>query len=109
MSNHFDQKKKAEEDRKKKEREEKVRQFELNGTIKELLKVKAGRDYVLHLLGKAGIFRTTMTGNSMTYFNEGMRAFGLQMIDELSKAAPEEVPKLFGEYYERRNNSDRTD
>lgn len=109
MGNHFEDKKQAEADRIKRAKQEKVKEHKLHELIKKLYESKEGREYFLHLIEKTGIFKTSMTGNSTTFFNEGKRDVGLQVLSELTAAAPGETSKLFGEYYERRNNSSRTD
>lgn len=45
--------------------------------FKWLMGHKQGRRFVWRMLDKSGMYRTSMTGNSTTFFNEGMRNFGI--------------------------------
>jgi hypothetical protein len=40
-------------------------------------------------MAEAGIFRSSFTGNSETFFNEGKRSIGLFVLDELMQAKPD--------------------
>jgi hypothetical protein len=42
-----------------------------------------GRAVFLRLFEDAGIFRTSFTGNSTTFFNEGMRNIALKYLNEI--------------------------
>ena len=45
--------------------------------FKWLMGHKQGRRFVWRMLELSGMYRTSMTGNSHTFFNEGMRNFGI--------------------------------
>jgi hypothetical protein len=51
--------------------------------IRNLLANKWGRRFVWRLLDKTGQYRTSFTGNSTTFFNEGQRNIGLWLVDEV--------------------------
>lgn len=65
-----------------------TRQVEAND-VKWLMSSKQGRRFVWRLLGEAGVFRTSFTGNSETFFKEGKRAIGLFILGEISAHSPE--------------------
>lgn len=47
-----------------------------------------GRRFMWDLLGRCGVFRTSFTGNSTTFFNEGQRNIGLSYLDEIHQDIP---------------------
>ena len=56
---------------------------------KWLMSSKQGRRVVWRLLGKAGVFQSSFTGNSETFFREGKRAMGLGMLADITEHAPD--------------------
>jgi len=56
---------------------------------KRQLSTKEGRRFVWRLLCDCGVFRSSFTGNSETFFNEGRRSVGLKMLGEIDAHAPE--------------------
>lgn len=48
--------------------------------FKWLMGSKRGRRIVWRLLDETGVYRTSMTGNSSTFFNEGRRDVGLRLM-----------------------------
>ena len=52
--------------------------------FKWLMAHKQGRRLMWRLLSMTGVFRTSMTGNSSTFFNEGRRDIGLQFMAEVN-------------------------
>ena len=65
-----------------------ARQVEAND-IKWLMSTKQGRRFVWRLLEKAGVYRTSFTGNSETFFKEGMRNMGLFVVAEIHTHSPD--------------------
>lgn len=65
--------------------------------IKWLMAHKQGRRFVHRVLDKAGIYRTSFTGNSETFFREGMRNIGLFVLDEVMVSAPEQFALMLKE------------
>ena len=51
-----------------------------------LLSKQWGRRLVWRILDQTGMYRTSFTGNSTTFFNEGQRNIGLWLVDEVSMA-----------------------
>jgi hypothetical protein len=64
---------------------------------KELLDLAAvldtpgGRRFAHRLLGETGLFKTSMTGNSHTFFNEGKRQIGLWLLAEITENFPQHL------------------
>lgn len=73
-----------------------VRKQELDD-VRWLMSHKQGRRVARRLLEKAGIYRTSFTGNSGTFFNEGMRNLGLFLFNDVMEVAPEQYVKLLEE------------
>lgn len=59
------------------------------GDLRWLMSDARGRRFIWKLLGNAGIFRTSFTGNSETFFREGARSIGLQVFAELHQVVPD--------------------
>lgn len=54
-----------------------------------LLSTRQGRAWYWHLLSQCGVYVTSFTGNSTTFFNEGKRQIGLQLVGELTREFPD--------------------
>jgi hypothetical protein len=65
--------------------------------LKWLMAHKQGRRFVTRLLEKAGIYRTSFTGNSETFFREGMRNVGLFVLSEVMEITPEQFALMLKE------------
>ena len=57
--------------------------------FKWLMAHKQGRRFVWRLLAEAGVYRTSFTGNSTTFFNEGKRNLGLLLVGEIHELTPD--------------------
>lgn len=64
---------------------------------KWLMSTARGRRLVWRLLDRTGIYRTSMTGNSYTFFNEGQRNVGLFIQAVLAEHCPEDYAKMLVE------------
>lgn len=53
-----------------------------------------GRRFLWRLLTQTGVFRTSMTGNSMTFFNEGQRNVGLTLLAEFNEHSLDAYVKM---------------
>lgn len=78
------------------ERDEAVRKDQQKSEIKQevedfkwLMSDKRGRRIVWGLLERSGLFRTSMTGNSWTFFNEGVKNEGLRTFGMIQRHCPE--------------------
>jgi len=65
--------------------------------LKWLMGHKQGRRFVWRLLEKAGVYRTSFTGNSETFFREGMRNIGLFVLSEVMEVTPEQFAMMLKE------------
>lgn len=78
----------ADEEQVKAARESEKRQAEdeRNDTL-WVLSQPAGRRFVWRYLGHCGVFKTSFTGNSTTFYNEGMRNIGLRLLADVEAAS----------------------
>lgn len=56
--------------------------------LKTVLSTKEGMAVVWRILEKTGPFTGSFTGNSHTFFKEGRRSIGLELIAEINEANP---------------------
>lgn len=54
--------------------------------LRLILDTKSGRRFIWKYLGICGVFRSSFTGNSETFFKEGQRNVGLQLMAEVHEA-----------------------
>lgn len=69
-------------------RERRENERRLNG-IRVIWGTPEGRHYLWSIMDFAGFLRTSMTGNSTTFFNEGARNVALRMFADVEEACPE--------------------
>jgi hypothetical protein len=62
---------------------------ELRNDISMLVSTLPGQRFLWWLLSITGVFLPSYTGNSDTYFNEGRRAVGLEVMHRLATVAPQ--------------------
>lgn len=63
-----------------------------------ILSDKRGRRFFWRYLTKCGVFRTSADNSgSWTYFNEGRRDIGLQMLADVDEASPESYALMLRE------------
>lgn len=90
--------------------EQKARQDHANRVeaddIKWLMSHKQGRRIVWGLLEKTGLYRSSFTGNSETFFREGARNVGLQYMALIHEHAAEKYNLMVTE---QRDNDHRTE
>lgn len=82
--------------RTRKRKDESIRDREL-ADLKMVMDSLEGRRFVWRLLDKAGVFRTSFTGNSATFFNEGMRNMGLVVLADVHEACAEQYIQMMTE------------
>lgn len=78
------------------------------GDFKWIMSNKRGRRFVWRLLEKAGVFRSSFTGNSETFFREGARNIGLQVLAMIHEHAPETYLLMLTEQREYDRSNERT-
>lgn len=59
-----------------------------------LMQHAKGRRFMWRLLSRAMVFQTTFTGNSTTFFNEGRRALGLELLADVNNVALPEYMQM---------------
>ena len=67
------------------------------GDIRKVLSLPEGRRFVWKLMSDAGVFRSSFTGNSQTFFNEGQRNMGLVILNQVMGAKPEAFTQMQAE------------
>lgn len=68
---------------------------------------KRGRRFVWWLLEIAGVFRSSFTGNSETFFREGQRNAGLQVLGMIHEHAPDTYSLMLKEHLEQKAKTDK--
>ena len=56
--------------------------------MKSILNSEAGKAIIWSIMSRCDIFGLSMTGNSQTYFKEGRRSVGLELLAEVIAADP---------------------
>jgi len=65
---------------------------------KWLMSHAEGRRIVWGLLDVAGVFRTSMTADNWTFFNEGQRNVGLRLMARIQEHCPEMYTQMIKEH-----------
>lgn len=65
--------------------------------LKWVLSDKRGRRLMASVLAVTGLYRGSFTGNSETFFREGQRSVGLQVLERINAADPEAYLKMLKE------------
>ena len=60
-------------------------------SLKSILKTIDGRWFLMRLLDATGVMANTFTGNSTTFFNEGKRQVGLEILARITELGIEAV------------------
>lgn len=76
----------------------KINQFQMmelqrmdNEALKSLLKSENGRWFLMRLLDMTGVMANSFTGNSTTFYNEGRRQVGLDILAQITALGIEAV------------------
>lgn len=77
-------------------REERAGQQEVDD-LRWLLADARGRRFMWRLLNTCGIFTTSFTGNSTTFFNEGARNVGLRQLANINEHCAERYLEMIQE------------
>lgn len=66
----------------------------LCANIREITKTEHGKDVIWAFLSMCNIYGESFTGNSQTFFYEGKRSVGLEMLQLLEDSDPSLYPRL---------------
>ena len=67
--------------------------------IRKVVSMPEGRRLYFFVLAESGIFRSSFTGNSTTFFNEGARNIGLILLRDIMEAKPDVLTQMMNENY----------
>lgn len=74
--------------------------------FKWLMGNKRGRRIVWRLLERTGVYRSSFTGNSETFFREGMRNVGLALLAQVHEITPDQFAVMLKEQQDVRKHAD---
>ena len=74
--------------------------------FKWLMGNKRGRRIMWRLLERTGVYRSSFTGNSETFFREGMRNVGLTLLSQVQQLTPDQYAVMLKEANNVRNHAD---
>lgn len=77
--------------------EEKARRLETDD-LKWLMSDKRGRRVMWRLLETTGVYRSSFTGNSETFFREGQRNVGLRLLSDIHEHCPDAFVVMLKEH-----------
>lgn len=75
-----------------------------NEDIRWLMSTKSGRRVMSRLLDFTGVYRSSFTGNSETFFREGQRNVGLHFLADVQSLAPGDYVLMLQEHQPQPNN-----
>ena len=79
-----------------KRKERFLRKDELDD-VRHILSDIKGRRFLWKYLRKCGVYKTSFTGNSDTFYNEGMRNIGLMILADIQESDAEAYLKMLKE------------
>jgi len=74
--------------------DEEIKYDLLVSNTRKMLKTRPGQDFVWHILAICNLYGDVFTGNSQTFYYEGKRAVGLevlQLLEDVDKTAYAEL------------------
>jgi len=74
--------------------------------FKWLMGSKRGRRIVWRLLERTGVYRSSFTGNSETFFREGQRNVGLMLMALINESSPDQYALMLKEQNDVRKPDD---
>lgn len=77
-------------------KQKRARELELDDT-RSILNTVEGRRFFWRYLNTTGVFMSSMTGDSYTFFKEGERNVGLRMLADINEAYPESYALMMKE------------
>ena len=96
------------EQNKKDENKAKKRTDREDNDLKKLLTQVEFRRFVWRMLTFTGMYRTSFTGNSTTFLNEGKRMVGLFILGAVMRANPMSFAQMQQEFYSERTSEELT-
>jgi hypothetical protein len=76
--------------------------------VRWILSTKSGRRFFWRYIGDCGVFRSSFTGSSDTFFKEGMRIVGLNLLSDINDADPKAYALMMSENSEGDTNNVRS-
>lgn len=70
-----------------------------------LMRTEFGRRFIWRMLDKTGFQKSSFTGNSYTFFNEGMRNIGLMIWADINEGCPELYIQMVNEAKKEEENA----
>jgi len=70
----------------------------------ELLKYRGGRDFIWYILSLCNLYGDNFTGNSHTFYLEGKRSVGLELLQLLEDVSPGAYAELLLEKQKQEAN-----
>lgn len=77
--------------------EEKARRLEVDD-LRWMMSDKRGRRVMWRLLETSGVYRSSFTGNSETFFREGQRNVGLKLLADIHEHCPDAFVLMLKEH-----------
>lgn len=71
---------------------------ETRQAFREVLSTEAGQRVLWSILGSANIYASTFSPNSWQAFNEGRRALGLEIVEQIVESSPESWLNMQAKY-----------
>lgn len=65
--------------------------------LRTILLLPGGRRFVWRYLEECGVFKTSFTGSSETFFREGQRNIGLKLIADVTESDPNALVQMMKE------------
>lgn len=79
-----------------KQKEQNLRKTEIED-VKSILSTEHGRRFFFRYLTICGVFKSSFTGSSETYFLEGRRDIGLRLLSDINESNPRAYAALMEE------------
>jgi hypothetical protein len=79
------------------QRREEIKRLRDESDFKWLMADKRGRRIVHAMLAETGLYQTSFTGNSETFFREGARNVGLKLLAKVEALTPDNYIKMLQE------------
>jgi len=78
----------------KKKSPEELEYHALIENVRELMKLRQGKEVIWYILSLCNLYGDIFTGNSRTFYEEGKRAVGLEILGLLEEADKTIYPRL---------------